>query len=202
MSDFHDSLKFHSIAGTLTLGLVLIGAIPGLAGGQEMSCQPKPAYEAPQYVAPPQQSPQPMLRLIENGDGTITDPDSGLMWAQKDSHADLNKCLTWPESLKYVQSLKTAGHSDWRIPTIKELASIYDDTQENVMAWDHDPEYPLALDKKFADGAAYWYWSSDCGTTVVTECCAKTLYFVNGKIDIRRFELCNNGGVRAVRSTR
>ena len=67
------------------------------------------------------------------------------------------------------------------------------------MAWDHDPEYPLALDSKFADGAAYWYWSSNCGTTELTQCCAKTLYFPTGIIGMRRFELCNNGGVRAVR---
>lgn len=67
------------------------------------------------------------------------------------------------------------------------------------MAWDHDPEYPLALDPKFAEGAAYWYWSSDTGTTPLTENCAKTLSFVKGIIKMRRFELCNNGGVRAVR---
>ena len=55
------------------------------------------------------------------------------------------------------------------------------------------------IDSKFADGAAYWYWSSDTGTTPLTENCAKTLYFVKGIIKMRRFELCNNGGVRAAR---
>jgi hypothetical protein len=55
------------------------------------------------------------------------------------------------------------------------------------------------IDSKFADGAAYWYWSSDTGTTPLTRNCAKTLYFVKGIIEMRRFELCNNGGVRAAR---
>jgi hypothetical protein len=162
-------------------------------------CSHTSPYEAPEYVAPPSPSSESKVLLIDNGDGTISDPGKGLMWTRKDSYADLNKCMTMEDSQEYVENLKTAGHSDWRIPTIKELASIYDDTQSNVMAWDHNPDYPLYLSKKFSDGAAYWYWSSTCGTTKLTECCAKTLYFVNGLIKMRRFELCNNGGVRAVR---
>lgn len=198
MRGFFSSLRNPRVLWPLALRLVLIVAMADLAGAEEMPCLQKPPYEAPEYIAPTK-PPLSKSNLIDNRDGTITDLDTGLMWSQKDSYADLNKCLTWTESQKYVENLKTAKHTDWRIPTIKELATLFDNTQENVMAWDHDPEYPLALDKKFADGAAYWYWSSDCGTTVLTECCAKTLYFVNGVIEFRRFELCNNGGVRAVR---
>jgi uncharacterized protein DUF1566 len=181
-------------------GLLSIIVFPNSTTADEIPCCPSPIYEAPEYVAPPK-LPAPKSHLQNNGDGTLTNPDTGMMWAQKDSYADLDKCLTYTESLKYVENLKTGGYDDWRIPTLKELASIYDETQQNVMAWDHDPEYPLALDSKFADGAAYWYWSIDCGTTELTQHCAKTLYFVNGIIEMRRFELCNNGGVRAVRNT-
>jgi len=181
-----------------SLGLIFIFVFTNSALTEEMPCRLDPPFEAPAYVDPPKRSPSKSL-LQDNRDGTITDSATGLMWAQKDSYADLDKCLTYTESLKYVESLNTGGYDDWRIPTIKELSSIYDDTQENIMAWDHDPEYPLALDSKFSDGAAYWYWSIDCGTTELTQCCAKTLYFATGIIDMRRFELCNNGGVRAVR---
>ncbi len=156
-------------------------------------------YGAPQYVPPP--PPKSKVHLTDNKDGTLTD-QKGLMWTQKDSYADLGKCLNWHESYEYVKKLETGGHNDWRMPTTWELYNIYDDTVENVMAWDHDPENPLHLDKMFADGAAYWYWSGDKQDTDLADCCAPSFYFVKGLSNIRRLTMCSNGGVRAVRNTR
>jgi hypothetical protein len=156
-------------------------------------------YEAPPYVPPP--PPISKVHLTDNKDGTITD-QQGLMWTIKDSYADLGQCLNWYQSYDYVKSLKTGGHSDWRMPTSWEMYEIYDDTIENVMAWDHDPENPLHLDKQFADGAAYWYWSGDKQDTDLTDCCAPSFYFVTGLSNIRQFSICMNGGVRAVRNAR
>ena len=191
-------IKGHQKIWSLVLGWIFVLVSTDFALAEELPCRLDPPYEAPAYVDPPD-APASKSHIRDNGDGTLTDMVTGMMWTQKDSYADLNRCLTYPEAQNYVEKLRTGGYDDWKIPTIKELATIYDDTQENVMAWDHDPEYPLALSSKFADGAAYWYWSIDCGTTELTQCCAKTLYFVTGIIDMRRFELCNNGGVRAVR---
>ena len=122
------------------------------------------------------------------------------MWTKADSYADLGKCLDFYQANEYVMNLRTGGKSDWRLPSIRELASIYDNTQENVISWDHDKEYPLSLDKKFADGAAYWYWSSGYTETDLTDCCTRTLDFVMGMGFTRRLTLCGNGGVRAVRN--
>ncbi|UCD10979.1 MAG: DUF1566 domain-containing protein [Nitrospinaceae bacterium] len=193
-------LAFRAFRGLGFTLLILIGFFSAPASALDPSCKLEEPYEAPKFVPPPLEPRESKTHLIDNGDGTLSDPDTGLMWAQKDSHADLKRCLNYPESLDYVNGLKTGSHSDWRIPTVKELATLYDDTQANVLAWDQNPDYPLALDKKFAAGAAYWYWSSDCGTTELTECCAKTVYFVNGQVHLRRFEICNSGGVRAVRN--
>jgi hypothetical protein len=156
-------------------------------------------YEAPQYVPPP--PPKSKVHLTDNKDGTLTD-QQGLMWTQKDSYADLGQCLNWHQSYEYVKNLNTGGHNDWRMPTTWEMYGIYDDTIENVMAWDHDPENPLHLDKMFADGAAYWYWSGDKEDTDLTDCCAPTFYFVKGFSNVRRLSICMNGGVRAVRNAR
>lgn len=160
--------------------------------------QRKP-YEAPQYVPPP--LPKSKVKLTDNKDGTITD-QLGLMWTVKDSYADLGQCLNWYQSYEYVKGLKTGGHSDWRMPNSWEMYGIYDDTIENVMAWDHDPENPLHLSTLFADGAAYWYWSVDKEDTDLTDCCAPSFYFAKGFSNVRRLSMCSNGGVRAVRNAR
>jgi len=181
--------------------LVLLGLWMG--GASWLRADPRDyihePYEAPPYVPPP--PPQSKVHLTNNKDGTIMD-QQGLMWTVKDSYADLGRCLNWYQSYDYVKSLRTGGYSDWRMPTTFELYGIYDDTIENAMAWDHDPESPLHLDKQFADGAAYWYWSGEKEDTDLTDCCAPAFYFVKGFSNTRRLSMCTNGGVRAVRNAR
>ncbi len=62
---------------------------------------------------------------VDNGDGTITDTATGLMWMKADSGTAMN----WEEALGYIENLDTAGHGDWRLPDAKELQSIVDYTR-------------------------------------------------------------------------
>lgn len=91
----------------------------------------------------------------DNGDGTITDRATGLIWMKKDS----GKAMTWGEALAYAENLSYAGHDDWRLPNVKELQSIVDYTR----APDARPPAPKgpAIDPIFdmTDTEA-WYWSS------------------------------------------
>jgi len=70
----------------------------------------------------------------DNGDGTVTDRATGLMWMKADSgglKAGKNKDgkLNWRESLAWAENLEYAGYSDWRLPNVKELQSIVDYTR-------------------------------------------------------------------------
>ena len=61
----------------------------------------------------------------DNGDGTVTDRATGLIWAKTDSGRGMN----WREALDWVQKMnaeKFLGHDDWRLPDVKELQSIVD----------------------------------------------------------------------------
>jgi hypothetical protein len=58
----------------------------------------------------------------DNGDGTVTDNCTGLLWEQSVNP----QALTWPRAIDYCEALTVAGHSDWRLPNIRELASIID----------------------------------------------------------------------------
>lgn len=64
----------------------------------------------------------------DNGDGTISDRATALMW----SKADSGQGMDWPEALAWVQARNTEkhlGHGDWRLPDVKELQSIVDYTR-------------------------------------------------------------------------
>jgi len=63
--------------------------------------------------------------FTDNGNGTITDSATGLMWQQSDSGVGMN----WEEALKYAEGLKLGGYDDWRLPNPKELQSIVDYTR-------------------------------------------------------------------------
>jgi hypothetical protein len=83
---------------------------------------------------------------IDNGNGTVTDTSTGLMW-QKETPDDAK---TWEQALSYCENLTLGGHTDWRLPTIKELRSLVDYTRYN----------PAINTTYFPDTVASDYWSS------------------------------------------
>ena len=134
-------------------------------------------------------------RYIDHGDGTIMDTNTGLMWTKKDSYADLGKCLDWDDSKSYVSRLTTGGHSDWRMPTVKELESIYEEPKSNRRTFNQGEHGETHLDTIFADRAAYWYWSSE----TVGSSRARFVYFSRSYVGDEARGLCFFGGVRAMR---
>lgn len=60
----------------------------------------------------------------DNGDGTVTDNVTGLMWQQTVS----TTTYSWADALAFCPSLSLAGYDDWRLPTRIELVSIVDDS--------------------------------------------------------------------------
>jgi hypothetical protein len=64
----------------------------------------------------------------DNGDGTISDLATGLMWQQTDNGSGID----WKHALAYVQTQNKANyleHNDWRLPNVKELQSLVDYTR-------------------------------------------------------------------------
>lgn len=64
----------------------------------------------------------------DNGDGTITDTATGLMWSRDDSGYG----MIWKDALAWSVQKNTGsylGYTDWRLPNVKELQSIIDYTR-------------------------------------------------------------------------
>ena len=85
--------------------------------------------------------------FTDNGNGTVTDNNTGFMWQQEDNDT---KC-TWEEALTYCEdTLTLAGYSDWRLPSRMELASIVD----------YDTRDPSIDSTMFPNTNLFSYWSS------------------------------------------
>lgn len=85
----------------------------------------------------------PSPRFTDNGDGTVTDNLTGLVWL-KDANCIAtqypgfdndgtpgNGRVTWQHALDFVAGINSgtfpncgAGHTDWRLPNINELESL------------------------------------------------------------------------------
>ena len=101
--------------------------------------------------------------FTDNGDMTVTDTATGLMWSREDSAVG----MTWQDALAWVQAKNTAnylGHNDWRLPNAKELHSLVNYT--NAPDFNAKP----AIDTEFftctgitnenGDADYPYYWTS------------------------------------------
>ena len=105
---------------------------------------------------------------VDNGDGTVTDSATGLMWQKSDD----GEWKTWAEALEYCEGLSLAEHDDWRLPDMKELASImkFDDHESGSLYMD-----PVFESKNQNPYGFYIYWSSTARATHPS--CAWTINF-------------------------
>jgi type 1 fimbria pilin len=150
------------------------------------------------------------LAYTDNGDGTITDNNTGLMWekqCQDGSIHDLSNIYCgWDAAFSaHVAALNTmsfAGHADWRLPDIRELASIID--------YEVPPPGPTVagvFNTACTAGCTTTncsctqpgrYWSSTSGTENPAR--ARTVLFYRGDVDTDA-KTGNCDYVRAVRGS-
>ena len=135
------------------------------------------------YVRCVRDGQYPTQSFTDNGNGTVTDNNTGLMWQAKDD----NTTRTWEQALAYCEGFSFAGYSDWRLPNVKELESITDDTTYN----------PAIDTTYFPNTDASFYWSS---TTVANYTSRSWLvYFSDGHVDSGADKTSSSYYVRCVR---
>jgi hypothetical protein len=111
----------------------------------------------------------PDSQLVDDGDGTITDTATSLIWRQcSEGQANDTSCTgsaltyTWQQALQIPQTLNTsggfAGHSDWRLPNLKELRSIVEEACYSPSI--NSTRFPNTPSSGFWSASAYAYGSS------------------------------------------
>ncbi|MFR9503260.1 MAG: DUF1566 domain-containing protein [Rikenellaceae bacterium] len=105
-------------------------------------------------------------KFVDNGDGTISDVATGLMWSKDDN----GEGIEWIDALPYAEGATLAGYSDWRLPNVKELQSIVDysraPSSKGVEAA-IDPIFnstPFVNEAGDDDYGYYWTGTSACFT--------------------------------------
>ena len=112
----------------------------------------------------PAKKPVPELKpLVDNGDGTITDPNSELIWKKTDAWLDTHKFYTWQAHRDYVDKInkeKFAGYDNWRIPSKIEASTLVDKTGGKLCEDKNGTMFPI--DPIFEAGCVSNTWILEC----------------------------------------
>lgn len=96
--------------------------------------------------------------------GTVLDKKTNLMWASKDNGENIN----WHDATLYCEQYNGGSYTDWRMPTIDELAGLYDNGKEQTSGY-HIIDF-ITITRALQ-------WSSDTdGSNMVA-----VLYFYDGE---------------------
>lgn len=138
---------------------LLFSLVAGLA--QAQTCSPK-------YI--PASTPDSQLQ--DNGDGTVTDTQTGLMWKQcsegqsgNDCSSGMAEAFEWQSALQWAQVVNNsggfAGFTDWRVPNIKELSSLVErqcaEPAINLMRFPNTPT-AIYISASAVTGKMYGAW--------------------------------------------
>ncbi|MDC7220299.1 MAG: DUF1566 domain-containing protein [Spirochaetales bacterium] len=106
------------------------------------------------------------MEYVDNGDGTVTDNSTGLMWAQDDS----GDRMDWIEALAYANESELGGYSDWRLPNSKELQSLVDYEGSDFPAINTDFFNMTQTTFESEEDRAYFWTSTTQGDFKHTAC--------------------------------
>ncbi|MBK1694654.1 hypothetical protein CKO09_07870 [Chromatium weissei] len=94
--------------------------------------------------------------FVDNGDGTVTQINTGLMWAKCSEGRTGSNCgtgsattMNWSDALTAANNSILGGYTDWRLPNIKELQALIN----------YDSYKPAIYNSYFSDAPSPRFWS-------------------------------------------
>lgn len=107
---------------------------------------------------------------VDNGDGTVTDTNTGLMWEKKSDDGgihDQDNTYTWTAAYAvFIAALNGgggfAGHTDWRLPNVSELQSL--------------PNYGVSYSSGCVNPPVDAVFNTGCTPSCTVTSCSCTMY--------------------------
>ena len=109
-------------------------------------------------------------RFVDNGDGTVTDTKTGLIWLKDANY--LGMAMNWEEAERACKLLAVVAGKVWRLPEVGELFSLLDFSQ-------YSPA--LAKGHPFENVQSSVYWSAT--TRAYNVSYAWVVHMSNGYVD-------------------
>jgi hypothetical protein len=109
--------------------------------------------------------------LVINGDRTITDIASGMMWELETK----NTKQTWKNAMDYCENASTAMYTDWRLPEQKEIRTIVNFTRY----------LPAMNIDFFHDTMSAFYWSSTSDASYTGRAWGVYFYYGSGNLNAK-----------------
>jgi ankyrin repeat protein len=89
-------------------------------GGQDPLAAKPPAEQSAEKAPPKETGKDGRFTAYDNG--TVLDTTTNLMWTANDNRTP----LSWPGAKTYAGNYRGGGYTDWRLPTLAELAALFD----------------------------------------------------------------------------
>ena len=141
--------------------------LPGISGGAVSQELPKTGQTFSKQTGDDGTYQKGLDVLHDNGDETVTDIRTGLMWPKDGTGLGYASggSKTQDEVIDWANALNFAGYTDWRLPNINELKSFQEVT------WGHYQNQPRG-----------YYWSSTASAYTLNFAFTLVVNFTEGNV--------------------
>jgi hypothetical protein len=111
-------------------------------------------------------------RYNDNGDGTVTDTATGLMWKKSPWYGKMD----WVDAKAYCDNLTYAGYDDWRLPTVAKDGGTAE--LDTLFRKNGNPsgEWGGVLGTLFASVERSLYWSGTASASYTSDAWFANMY--------------------------
>lgn len=131
-------------------------------------------------------APLAQAALNNDGNGLVNDTSKNITWLNDGNYSKTSDyhstgIMTWSQATTWAEQLEYEGRSNWRLPTVEEMSSLFNDLG-GIKNYDIHIQHinaPYNLFTNLGSSIYYSYWTS----TVSTDPTKASFFIFNGLTD-------------------